>query len=534
MLTRRFSSLPVVYQQRFSRRSVSKAVKPRCNIIPRAIFPPEYNGLYISIGASIVLYGLGMYMLSNPKRNAMSIIQSIGKKYETPSDIPAITFDDVAGIDNAKEALAEIIDFMKNTETYTKMGARIPKGVLLVGPPGTGKTLLSKAVAGEAGVPFFSCSGSEFIELFVGTGAARMRELFKKAKEHAPCIIFIDEIDAIGKKRAVSPSSSNDERDQTLNQLLVEMDGFSDNNGILMIAATNRAELLDDALLRPGRFDRKVYVELPSMSARKDILSLYLENKPVRDIDVNKLAKMSTTFSGADLENWCNETAIYAARNKKEVLTQDLFEMVFDKLTLGPESKDKNHTIEKKQKIIAVHEAGHALAGVLLGEFDTFRKVSIVARGAAGGTTFFEPSEDQGLYSREYLYNHLIVLLAGRAAEQITFGSKQITTGASNDIERATQLALDMITKYGFNETMGPLNLTATDLFAKDAASEVRFLVDHAYQKACDLLRKYEKYLIQLSTLLLERETLGAEEIIEALDGLDCHLVGVEASAWRN
>lgn len=524
MLTRRFS---LTKPAPLYHKPPSVVYRRRETVKCRAVFPPEYNSLYISIGASIVLYGLGMYMLANPKRNAMSIIQSIGKKYETPSDIPPVTFEDVAGIDNAKESLAEIIDFLKNTETYTKMGARIPKGVLLVGPPGTGKTLLSKAVAGEAGVPFFSCSGSEFIELFVGTGAARMRELFKKAKEHAPCIIFIDEIDAIGKKRGVSPVASNDERDQTLNQLLVEMDGFGGNSGVIMIAATNRAELLDDALLRPGRFDRKVYVDLPSLNARKEILSLYLENKPIGEIDVHKLAKMSTTFSGADLENWCNETAIYAARNKKEKLTQELFENIFDKLTLGPETKN-NTTLEKKQRTIAVHEAGHALAGVLLGEFDTFRKVSIVARGAAGGTTFFEPTEQQGLYSREYLYNHLIVLLAGRAAEQIIFGSKKITTGASNDIERATDLAMDMITKYGFNETMGPLNLTASELFAKDAASEVRHLIDEAYRKSCDLLRKYEYYLIKLSDLLYEKETLGQEEILLALDGLECGLVRVE------
>lgn len=491
-------------------------------VVPLAVSNPEYSSLYISIGTAIVLYGLGMYLFANPKRGAMSFIKTIGKKYDQ-KEIPPVTFDNVAGIENAKEALAEIIDFLKNKDTYTKMGARIPKGVLLVGPPGTGKTLLSKAVAGEAKVPFFSCSGSEFIELFVGTGAARIRELFKKAKECAPCIIFIDEIDAIGKKRGMNAISSNDEKDQTLNQLLVEMDGFTDNNGVLVIAATNRAELLDDALLRPGRFDRKVYVELPNLNARKEILSLYLKNKPTTEIDLHKLAKMSTSFSGADLENWCNETAIFAARNKRDSLTQGLFEEIFDKLTLGPETKN-NHVSENKQKIVAIHEAGHALVGVLLGEFDAFRKVSIVARGAAGGITFFEPSEDTGLYSREYLNNHLIVLLAGRAAEQIILGSTQITTGASNDIERATELAVDMITKYGFNETMGPLNLTTSDLFDTDAASEVRYMIENAYKNACDLLRKYESYLIKLSDLLLEKETLDSDDILLALDGLNCNI----------
>lgn len=494
----------------------------------RTILPPvrafslnqEYIPLY-TIGASVLLYAAGMYMLNSQKRNALSFVKSVGKEVERVD----VTFENVAGIESAKEDLLDIVDFLNNRDTYVKMGARVPKGVLLVGPPGTGKTLLSRAMAGEANVPFFSCSGSEFIELYVGTGASRMRELFKKAKEQAPCIIFIDEIDAIGKKRSISPTTSNDERDQTLNQLLTEMDGFEQNNGILMIAATNRAELLDDALLRPGRFDRKVYVDLPDKNARQSILSLYLINKPTKNIDLHKLAKLTIGFSGAELENLCNEVAIYAARNKKETITQDLFELIYDKLTLGPESKN-SHTIHNKQKILAYHEAGHAVAGIFLGEFDTLRKISIVPRGNAGGITFFEPSEDRdtGLYSQIYLYNQLIVLMAGRAAEEITFGTNQITTGATNDIERATDIASQMIGKFGFNETIGPIDATQSHLFNVDVAAEVKYLIEHAYRAALDLLREREYYLISIANTLLEKETIDSNDILEILSGLECDL----------
>lgn len=496
-------------------------VPPPCAFVP---LNPDYMPLYY-IGSIVVLYSVGMYLMNSQRRNISQFTQTIAKK---PQDVSSVRFDDVAGIENAKHDLYDIIDFLNHSEMYTKMGARIPKGVLLVGPPGTGKTLLSRAVAGEAKVPFFSCSGSEFIELFVGAGAARIRELFKKAKEAAPCIIFIDEIDAIGKKRGASPVASNDERDQTLNQLLTEMDGFEQNKGIIIMAATNRAELLDDALLRPGRFDRKVYVDLPNLAARQDILDLHMKNKPTQAIDISKLAKLTMGFSGAELENLCNEVAIYAARNKYDTITQDMFDHIYDKLTLGPESKT-NRITQNKQKILAYHEAGHALAGVLLGEFDTLRKVSIVARGNAGGITYFEPTEERhtdiGLYTRKYLYNQLIVLLSGRAAEEITFGTTQITTGASNDIERATNLATQMVSKYGFNETIGPLNTEANNLYDKDVASEIKFTLEKAYHDACNLLRHNEHYLISIAMQLMEKETLDGNDILTIISGLECSIL---------
>ena len=506
---------------RSHRRNVIAKVFEENEFVQQVAYSP-----FLGVGISLLVYMIGMYfIMSNQKGSGVQqFLKSVGKSYQ--EDTPSVTFKDVAGIDNAKEALAEIIDFLNNKEEYVKMGARIPKGVLLVGPPGTGKTLLSKAVAGEAKVPFFACSGSEFIELFVGTGASRIRELFKKAKEKTPCIVFIDEIDAIGKKRSPTPSTSNDERDQTLNQLLTEMDGFETNNGVIVMAATNRVELLDDALLRPGRFDRKVFVDLPNAEARKEILSLYLENKPIDEsVNVTKLSKMTMGFSGAELENLCNETAIYAARQKKEALNQELFEHIYDKLTLGPESKN-NIMTSMKQKILAYHEAGHVLAGLLVGDFDTFRKVSIAPRGNAGGITFFEPTDERvdiGLYSREYLHNQLVVLMAGRAAEEIIFGTTQITTGASNDIERATRLATQMVTKFGFNETIGPINTDESmGIFDKDIASEIRHLMEFVYRRTCELLRKNEGDLIRIAKVLIEKETLDTDDLLQILSGIHC------------
>lgn len=456
--------------------------------------------------------------------------KNIGKQYDAEKEV-SITFKNVAGVENAKEDLMEVIDFLKNTENYTSLGARIPKGVLLVGPPGTGKTLMARAVAGEAGVPFFSCSASEFIEMFVGVGASRIRELFKKAKEQAPCIIFIDEIDAVGKKRSGNFGPSNDERDQTINQLLTEMDGFSNNNGVIIMAATNRPELLDEALTRPGRFDRQVMVDLPNNAGRKEILSLYLTTKPVSsDVDVDKLAAMTIGFSGAELENLCNEAAIYTARLKKKEITQEIFEYIFDKITLGAESKS-NLVTDSKKKIIAYHEAGHALLGVLMGDYDVLRKVSIVARGNAGGITFFEPSEeriDMGLYTREYLENQLIVLMGGRVAEEITFGTMKITTGASNDLERATDIATQMVAQFGFNESLGPVNISNDEIIQSalggDIAAEIRFILESAYAEARKLLEKNEYYLIKIAKELMEKETLDRDDVVALLGGMTCEI----------
>lgn len=482
------------------------------------------------IGLVIIFNAIGMLLMrGNGSSGPFNFTKNIGKEYNPETNVP-VTFADVAGVDTAKEDLSQVIDFLNNTENYTKLGARIPKGVLLVGPPGTGKTLLARAVAGEAGVPFFSCSASEFIEMFVGVGASRIRELFKKAKEKAPCIIFMDEIDAIGKQRSGSFGPSNDERDQTINQLLTEMDGFTDNQGIILIAATNRPELLDDALTRPGRFDRRVMVDLPNNAGRSEILNLYLKKKQkplAPDVDIEKLAKMTTGFSGAELENLCNEAAIFSARNKKDQITQEIFESTLDKLTLGAETKNNLITPAKKE-LIAYHEAGHTLLGMLMGDFDNFRKVSIVSRGSAGGITFFEPNEervDMSLYTREYLENQLIVFMGGRAAEEITFGTMKITTGATNDLERATKLAYDMVTQFGFNETIGPMNLQNEELggsIGQDVAGETKYILEQSYTKATSLLREYESYLRAIAKELMDKETLEKEDICRILEGISC------------
>lgn len=456
--------------------------------------------------------------------------KGVGMLYENDTAID-IGFEDVAGIDNAKQELEEVVDFLKDGDKYITMGARIPKGILLVGPPGTGKTLLARAVAGEAGVPFFSCSASEFIELFVGMGASRIRDLFKKAKDKAPCIIFIDEIDAIGKKRSSgSPggAGSNDEREQTINQLLTEMDGFTANSGIILIAATNRPELLDDALVRPGRFDRQVFVDLPDYIGRKAILNVHLKNKKViPSIDLESIARRTIGFSGADLENLCNEAAIYAARTQQEFITTTSVNYVFDKLILGAENTTRVISDQKKL-LVAYHEAGHALLGILLGDYDTVCKISIVPRGGAAGVTYFEPNEervDSGLYTREYLENQLVVMLGGRISEEIQFGTMKITTGASQDFLEASQLATTMVAEYGFNETIGPLNVSDTaisDALSGDVASEVKFLIENAYAKGKDLLEANIFYLERLVAALIEKENLDPSDIRIALEGICC------------
>lgn len=468
-----------------------------------------------------------LFVMSQGNKGPFGMNQDIGKLYDEETSI-SIGFKDVAGIDSAKEDLTEVVDFLKDGDKYIEMGARIPKGILLVGPPGTGKTLLAKAVAGEAGVPFFSCSASEFIELFVGMGASRIRELFKKAQNKAPCIIFIDEIDAIGKKRSNgSGMTSNDEREQTINQLLTEMDGFSSNSGVIVIAATNRPELLDDALIRPGRFDRQIYVDLPDCVGRKAILEVHLKNKKYSNLDLDSLAKLTIGFSGADLENLCNEVAIYAAKQNLEFITQEAFNLMFDKIILGPESKTKLIS-EQKKLLVAYHESGHALMGILLGDFDNVRKISIVPRGNSGGVTSFEPSEervDQGLYTREYLENQLMVMLGGRIAEELKFGTMKITTGASQDFYQATELATDMVTEFGFNETIGPLNVRDNiigDAISQDIASEVKYTIEQAYSNGMELIRENEHYLDILAKSLMEKENLEPSDLLQLLEGIQC------------
>lgn len=454
-------------------------------------------------------------------------LPNMSKNYEPNKEESDVTFNDVAGIDNAKEDLKELVSFLQEPDKFIKIGAKIPKGVLLIGPSGVGKTLLAKAVAGESGVPFFSCSASEFIELFVGMGASRIRELFKKANENAPCIIFIDELDAIGKKRTMNLMGGSNEQDQTLNQLLTEMDGFNNNKGIIVLAATNRADILDDALLRPGRFDRKVYVELPDIKGRSSILKVHTMNKNL-DIDVNleKIAKITVGFSGADLSNLVNEAAILAVRQGFNKINNHVLELALEKITIGEEKRSLLIS-DYKKKVIAYHEAGHALLGILVNDYDIVRKVSIVPRGRAGGITYFEPSEDRldiNLLTREYLENRIMVALGGRVAEEIVFGTMKITTGASGDLEVVNMMAREMVTKYGFNETLGPVKLGSEIADNTNAAvdKEVKFLVERLYIRAKDFLLKYEFYLHRIAESLLDKETLNEDDLKHLTMGIGC------------
>lgn len=487
----------------------------------------ELLGYTLRFIGIMVIIQLIASMISGNSSNPFNMKKSIGKTYDADKD-NAITFDNVAGIDNSKRELEEVVRFLKNGDKFIEVGARIPKGVLLIGPPGTGKTLLAKAVAGEAGVPFYSCSASEFIEMFVGLGASRIRELFKKANNTAPCIIFIDEIDAIGRQRSSGGyGGSNDEREQTINQLLTEMDGFENNNGVIVIAATNRAELLDEALVRPGRFDRQVYVELPDFTGRKAILELHTKNKNIDNIDINSIARMTMGFSGADLENLCNEAAIYAVSKERTKIIQQDFDEVFDKILMGP-IKDTVIMTDLKKQTVAYHEAGHTLMGILLGDYDQIHKVSIVPRGGAGGVTYFQQNEertDMGLYTREYLENRLMVLLGGRIAEEIKFGTMKVTTGASHDFSQATSLVSAMVSEYGFNETIGYINANDASLangMNSDISVEVRFYMERIYIKASNLMNMYRSYLDDIAVLLLEKETINHEDLLHIINGISC------------
>lgn len=443
------------------------------------------------------------------------------------------TFADVAGVDEAKEELAEIVEFLKHPRKFVELGAQIPKGVLLVGPPGTGKTLLGRAVAGEAGVPFFIISGSDFVEMFVGVGASRVRDLFEQAKKSAPCIVFIDEIDAVGRQRGAGLGGGHDEREQTLNQLLVEMDGFESNTGIILLAATNRPDVLDPALLRPGRFDRQVVVDMPDINGREAILKVHARNKPLsEDVDLRVIARRTPGFTGADLENVLNEAAILAARHgSKKVVMADCDEAI-DRVIAGPQKKSRVMS-DREKDLVAFHEAGHALAGKLLPNVDPVQKVSIIPRGRMGGYTLMLPEEDRFFRTKSEILDNVVVTLAGRVAEEIMFN--EISTGAENDLSRVTKVVRKMVTEYGMSEELGPLSLGSRreetvflgrDLghnrdYSEEVAAlidrEVRRIVDESYEQARTLLTINKDKLIRLANALKERETLDGDEIDEVL-----------------
>jgi cell division protease FtsH len=461
-----------------------------------------------------------------------------GKSKSKFQEVPetGVTFQDVAGCDGAKLELQEVVDFLKNPDKYTALGAKIPKGCLLVGPPGTGKTLLAKAVAGEAGTPFFSCAASEFVELFVGVGASRVRDLFEKAKAKAPCIIFIDEIDAVGRQRGAGLGGGNDEREQTINQLLTEMDGFEGNTGVIVLAATNRPDVLDQALLRPGRFDRQVTVDRPDVSGRVSILKVHSRGKKLsKDVDLEKIARRTPGFTGADLQNLMNEAAILAARRSLQEISKEEIADALERIIAGPEKKGAVMT-DKKRKLVAYHEAGHALVGALMPEYDPVTKISIVPRGAAGGLTFFAPSEERlesGLYSRTYFENQMAVALGGRIAEELIFGDNDITTGASNDFQQVTRVARLMVTQLGMSKVLGQVAWSSggqsflgsqagqpadfSMATADEIDREVKSLVETAYRRAKDLMQSNIDILHKTAAVLMEKENIDGDEFAQII-----------------
>ncbi len=499
--------------------------------------PPEDNPWYITFllswGPFILFLGLWFFLMRQMQIGGNRAL-SFGKSRARllTEEKKKVTFADVAGVDEAKEEVVEIIEFLKDPQKFQKLGGRIPKGVLVVGPPGTGKTLLAKAIAGEAGVPFFSISGSDFVEMFVGVGASRVRDLFEQGKKHAPCIIFIDEIDAVGRLRGAGLGGGHDEREQTLNQLLVEMDGFDTTEGVILIAATNRPDVLDPALLRPGRFDRQVVVNRPDVRGRAEILKVHTKKVPIsNDVDLEQIARGTPGFSGADLENLVNEAALWAARLDKKLVELIDFENAKDKVLMGVERKSMVLSEEEK-RTTAFHEAGHALMAKLLPGADPVHKVTIIPRGRALGMTMQLPIDDRHSYSKEFLYNTLSILFGGRVAEELIF--KSVTTGAGNDIERATDLARKMVCEWGMSEKLGPLTFGKkdeeiflgreissgrdfSDQVALEIDKEVKRLVLEAYERTRRMLTEHIHSLRALAEALLEKEVLDAIEIDQIL-----------------
>ncbi len=494
-----------------------------------------FTGLLLSLLPTLLIIGVVIWLLTSAQggRGVMQFGRSRAKRWKSQG--PIVTFADVAGIDEAVEELVEVKEFLASPTRFEAVGARIPKGVLLYGPPGTGKTLLARAVAGEAGVPFFSISGSDFVEMFVGVGASRVRDLFNQAKAQAPAIVFVDEIDAVGRHRGAGMGGGHDEREQTLNQLLVEMDGFDTSKGVILIAGTNRPDILDPALLRPGRFDRHIAVEPPDLEGRKAILAVHAKGKPIDPgVDLTVLARRTPGFTGADLANVLNEAALLAARRGAKTLTRGDVEAAVERVMAGPEKKARVMS-EREKRVVAYHEAGHALVGHVAPNGDPIHKVSIVSRGRALGWTLALPEEDRILHTRSELLDQLAMLLGGRSAERLVFDDP--TTGAHNDIERATQIARSMVTQWGMSETIGPIQLGAPDgdvfvgrdgqgareyseTIASAVDAEVTRLVQEAQERALDILRRERPTLDRLAAALVERETLDDEELAVIFAGL--------------
>ncbi len=491
--------------------------------------PGSSTLLYILVNVVplIIIFGAGYFFLSKQMSSAGKSMEFGKSKAKLNNDKNKTTFKDVAGLKEEKEEVKELIDFLKNPKKFQKMGARIPKGVLLVGPPGTGKTLLAKAVAGEANVPFYYISGSDFVELFVGIGASRVRDMFKEAKHNAPCLIFIDEIDAVGRQRGTGLGGGHDEREQTLNQLLTEMDGFGTNEGIIVIAATNRADVLDPALLRPGRFDRQVTVNLPDIKGREEILAVHARNKILApSVTLKNLAKRTPGFSGADLENLLNEAALLAVRNNKEQITMKEIDEATDRVLMGPAKKSKKYT-EKEKRMVAFHEAGHAVIGIKLSNASEVQKVTIIPRGQAGGYNLMVPREETYTATKTELLEQITGLLGGRVSEELTFG--EISTGAHNDFEKATKIARAMVTEYGMSD-LGPVQLeqqeggvflgrdyNKTRLFSNEVAHEIdlemRKIINECYERAKKILKENSDLVKLIAETLLEVETLTKEQI---------------------
>ena len=518
--------------------SVSQAALANVNYVPHPSDDTPHIIFQIVLGVvPILIIVWFLWRMMRSMRAGQDQAMSFGRSKPRVSrdmERPQVTFKDVAGAEEAKEDLKEIVEFLKEPEKFIRLGARVPKGVLMVGPPGTGKTLMARAVAGEAGVPFFSISGSEFVEMFVGVGASRVRDLFERAKAEAPAIVFVDEIDAVGRHRGAGLGGGHDEREQTLNQILVEMDGFDNDTNVIIIAATNRPDILDPALLRPGRFDRKVVMDNPDVRGRQEILKVHSRGKPLAgDVDVEALAKITAGFSGADLENLVNEAAILAARRNKKSIGMSEMQEAMERVVMGPERRSRVITPEEKEKV-AYHEAGHALLFHLLDNTSPVHKITIVSRGRAGGYVMPLPDGDDMLITREKFEDDIVAAMGGRAAEEIIYD--QFTTGASNDLQQATRMARAMVTQFGMSDLLGPRSYgngsgavflgreiaeqrDYSEHYAQQIDDEVKRILQAAYERAKGLLLKQKDKMDELVQILIERETLNAEEFVEIVDG---------------